>query len=92
MHGLLATATRWQGEKRPSFYRACPLKTTTIFLLLCVVCSTFYGLECFSWMKLGGLLLSFLGTVLVGVSDQGKGGNGTDSVLGDALCLLSAIM
>lgn len=72
--------------------RSSPLMTTLSSWLLCVFCSTFYGLECFSWMKLGGLLLSFLGTVLVGVSDQGKGGNGTDSVLGDALCLFSAIM
>lgn len=55
------------------------------------MCSTFFGLEGFSWAKLLGLALSFAGTVMVGCADTSQSG-GTDTVLGDALCLFSAIM
>ena len=51
--------------------------------------STFFGLEEFSYLKLVGLFMSMGGTVLVGLADQNSG---TDTILGDSLCLFSAIM
>eukprot|EP00624_Nannochloropsis_granulata_P003196 evm.model.NODE_2618_length_17309_cov_37.127159.3 len=52
--------------------------------------STCRGLETFAWTKMGGLLLSMGGTVLVGLADRSKGGD--DTLGGDVICLFAAVM
>ncbi|KAM3573048.1 hypothetical protein VYU27_004981 [Nannochloropsis oceanica] len=52
--------------------------------------STCRGLEAFAWTKMGGLLLSMGGTVLVGVADRSEGGD--DTLGGDVICLFAAVM
>jgi drug/metabolite transporter (DMT)-like permease len=54
--------------------------------------STFYGLESFTWLKLAGLLMSFGGTVMVGLADRSSSGGKDNTLWGDVLCLLAAIM
>jgi len=52
--------------------------------------STCRGLERFAWVKMGGLLLSMGGTILVGLADRNEGGS--DTLGGDVLCLFAAVM
>lgn len=54
--------------------------------------STLCKLEGFSLLKVLGLALSMAGTLMVGLSDDKGGGGGQNTVGGDILCLLAAIM